>query len=72
VTVGEDKSVSVDPLGVGRAELHEPRPENVGSGSHTLLLLARFPESIAAYITYHGCTGVTRVGLHTLAYNQTS
>ena len=34
VAVGEDEAVTVDPLGVGRAEAEELGPQNVGDGSH--------------------------------------
>jgi hypothetical protein len=35
VSVGEDESVSVVPLRVGRRGLHDLSPEDVGDGSHS-------------------------------------
>jgi hypothetical protein len=36
VTVGENESVSVPPLGGFTVEVHVPRVENVGDSSHSL------------------------------------
>jgi hypothetical protein len=36
VTVGEDESVSVPPLGGFTVEVHVPRVENVGNSGHSL------------------------------------
>jgi len=36
VTVGENKSVSVPPLGGFTVKVHVPRVENVGDSSHSL------------------------------------
>ena len=36
VTVGENESVSVPPLGGFTVEVHVPRVENVGNSSHSL------------------------------------
>jgi hypothetical protein len=36
VTVGENESVSVPPLGGFTVEVHVSREENVGDGSHSL------------------------------------
>jgi len=38
VSVGENKSVTVEPLGVLGAEVHVSGPEDVGGRSHTLFM----------------------------------
>ena len=60
VTVGEDESVSVEPLGVLGREVHVSGPEDVSSRSHALRVSMVRHHLLE---THHGRTRVSRVGL---------
>jgi hypothetical protein len=50
VSVGKDKSVAVEPLGVLCAEVHVSGPEDMGGRSHTLFM---------SLIPRYGTSGLT-------------
>lgn len=77
MTVGEDETVPVHPLGVLGVELHEAGEQDMGSRSHALktgVSIWSYHRSHGGYpgdnqartarcLTHHGSTGVTRVSL---------